>query len=87
MSTTDQIESLFKHGVVSITIAISPKKTMYIQAGQIVPTGPGTDHMQITHQVDDAPLVEMLNTLAKHVAHANEVKADNLLTLPRGNGR
>lgn len=85
MNITEQIESLFKNGVRSLTIAKSPKDTLYVQAGQVVQTGPGADHMQITHQVDDADLPGLLNTLRIHVEHANEIKS-HVVSLPR-NGK
>lgn len=87
MNTTDQIEHLMKNGVVSITIAISPKKTLYIQAAQVVPTGAGANHMQITHQADDADLPDLLNQISKQVEHANAIKTSNLVLMPKGNGR
>ena len=81
MSITDTIENLFKEGLVELTIGISPKKTMFIRAGQIVPTG-GTDtnHLQVTHQLDGDPLPELLNKLKAQVKHVNAAKAGNVLT-------
>ena len=72
MTITDRIETLFKDGgIVSLTIGYTPKKELYLSAGQVVATGPGeTDHMQITHQVAGRGLPEMLTQLETQAAGA-----------------
>lgn len=76
-----------RHGVVSLTIATSPKQTTYVKATQFVPTGQDGNHMEVIHQVDDAPLPELLNQLLKQVEHANGIKASNLVVIPKNGGR
>lgn len=84
MSTTDKIQELFKQGVVSLTVAVSPKGVLYVQAGQVVQTGPNATHMQVQHQADSADLPDLLNQIAKQVDHANGIKT-HVLTMPKRN--
>ena len=84
MNLSDQIESLLKKGVISLTIGTSPNKMLFIQAPQAVQTGSGGTHMQVTHQVEGVSLIECLNKLESQVAHANAIKSENVVVLPRG---
>ena len=84
MNTLDQVEALFKKGVISLTIGTSPNKMLFVQAPQAVQTGSAGTHMQVTHQIEGVSLVECLNKLAVQVEHANVIKAENVVVLPRG---
>lgn len=86
MNTTDQIESLLKQGVITLTIGTSPNKLLFIQAQQGVHTGPNGTHCQVTHQAESESLVECLNLLAKQVEHLNQIKVENLVVVKGGRG-
>ena len=83
MNITDQITSLFKSGVITITIGASPNKMLFVQAAQGVVTGPAGTHMQVQHQAEADSLPECLNQISKQVEHANNLKAENLVVVPR----
>lgn len=83
MNTTDQIDHLMRHGVVSLTVAKSPKNTTYVKATQFITTGEEGNNMEAIHQVDDAPLPELLNQLLKQVEHINKIKSSNLVVIPK----
>ena len=81
MTITDTIESLFKDGVISLTIGTTPKGSRFVQAQQAVLNGNGGNCQQIMHQVE-GNLADCINVLQDFVSHANEKRS--LLTLPRG---
>jgi hypothetical protein len=83
MNTTDQIEHLLKQGVLSLTIGLSPNKMIFVQATHGIKTGPNGTHMQIQHQAEDESLVTCLNQINRQVVHANAIKSENLVVLPR----
>ena len=78
MSITDQFNTLFKAGVASINIGLTPEGRTYVVAGQMVPTGPNRTWMQISHQVDGGDIPDMLNQISKQVEHANALKTEIL---------
>ena len=84
MNTTDRIEALLKQGVITLTIGTSPNKMLFVQATQAVKTGPAGTHMQITHQAESTALVDCLEQVTRQVEHANNLKAGNLIAMPRG---
>ena len=67
MNITDQIDSLMKDGVISMTIGTTPKGSRFVQAQQAVQTGEAGNCQQIMHQVE-GPLPDCLNTLARRLA-------------------
>ena len=87
MNTTDQITNLLRNGVLSLTIGPSPNKMIFVQATQGVQTGPQGNHMQVQHQAEDESLVDCLNRIAKQVEHANGIRTESLVVLPKGGGR
>ena len=84
MNTTDQITNLLKQGVLTLTIGTSPNKMMFVQATQAVKTGPAGTHLQATHQAEDESLVACLDQINRQVVHANAIKSENLVVLPKG---
>jgi len=83
MTITDQIDSLFKDGVITLTIGTTPKGSRFVQANQAVQNGDGGNCQQIMHQVE-GHLPDCLNAIRDFVDHANERRT--LITLPRNRG-
>lgn len=86
MNITDQIESLFKRGVVSLDIGKVPNgEEFYVKAGHVLPTGPEPDHMQVTHQVV-GPVAHCLEGISKQVDHVNQLKPTIVQIRSKGRG-
>ena len=83
MSITEQIESLFKDGIITMTIGSTPKGSRFVQAQHAVQTGPGGNCQQIMHQVE-GNLEDCIGTIREFVDHANEKRT--MLDIPRGRG-
>ncbi len=72
MSTTEQIESLFKLGVVQINFGKSPEGDWLCEVRQAVDTGDkGQSH--IVHQIAAPSVVQCLQKADIHAKHASDV--------------
>ena len=84
MNLTEKVESLLKQGVVTLTFGVAPSKMLYCQAKQGVKTGANGTFMEVTHQAEGVSLPECLEQITRQVEHADNLKAGNLVRLPRG---
>jgi len=84
MNTIDRIESLMKQGCLTVTFGVAPSKMLYCQAKQGVKTGANGTFMEVTHQSEGMSLPDCLEQVTRQVEHADNLKAGNLVRLPRG---
>ena len=86
-STTDQITSLLKRGVMSLTIGHTPEGVLFIQAAQAVYTGSQGNQMAVQHQAAAETISDCLNQISKQVDHALVLGVEHgkILTMPKRN--
>lgn len=87
MNINETITALFeKDNVIELLTARTEQKVMFVQAKQLVTTA-RTGRMNVVHQAEGENFVECLEQLKKQIAHTNAIAYDNMITLPRANGR
>lgn len=84
MKITDQISAIINNSVGPLSIGRSPKSGLpFVQIEQWVPTGREGNSMLVKHQAEHESLSECLKQIQHQLDHANVLKTENLIAMPR----
>lgn len=74
MNLSDTIADVLNQNVGIIRIGKNSEGKPYVQAEQIVPTGPQHTAMNVVHQACTGTLVDCFDQIRKQIYHCNDLK-------------